>query len=806
MNNKDKVKLFITSAILTFMGMLSLQMSFLHTFMDSSFYHTPAMLLLMLILSFGFSAAFVFIKYKWIPALAFLAMLIVTVWFSFDAVIGGLSEVVHSVSKFYCQYYGYDEMYLDISIQKIRAANPQLVCVLIVGLLTYIYSLSLCNRKTAWVPGVLTIVGLAAPVVIEQNPPAMVVIYALAYIMALLVIGMAGKTNVKNAFVLRITAIISCGVVLTLGVILNEVVPEEQYKPRTFFVDLREELGLFIKDVVEKTEKPDLPINPDVPSMLGSGALGHVDELSYAYKPVLEVTMPKTKENVYIKGFVGREYNSSSWSTATVEDKNIFNYMCSLNITQQNMVAEYLKSKKESISHGYYGRMKIDYLDGIHLNDYSPLYPELIEEMCDSSDGTSKNLKPGFWADFYSVSYSEFFLSEEEVYEVVSDSEYRECSELYQKYVYDYYLDVNTPIKDQLVAQWGDYDIETGKDRYELAMDIKNYLDENYTYTMKPGKLPKGKDFVEYFYNETKKGYCTYFASAAVMMFRSAGVPARYVEGYMFSSDNLFPVNTDYSVEFLGSYDYSDSYVKVEVLDSDAHAWVEYYVDGIGWIDMEVTGGNEVMNEDMMEEPEEETTPDEPKTTEPEEETTSGEEKQTTTTPEVPTTTIDLESGTDVVVTKPEREFDWKILRTIGIVFAIIIPIGTIIVVLRYRGQKTILDVKMLYNYKGTDRGRVVIVSEYERFEKLMKYSGFPKKTEWSFEEYGEYLGMKCPYVGREEAHRINGWYDRVQFSNEGLTEAEIEELKSIMDRVRMRIYNSIGVFQKFAFIYFHMN
>lgn len=59
---------------------------------------------------------------------------------------------------------------------------------------------------------------------------------------------------------------------------------------------------------------------------------------------------------------------------------------------------------------------------------------------------------------------------------------------------------------------------------------------------MEPGKLKNGEDFVNKFLNETKKGYCTHFASAAVLMFRYMGIPARYVEGYV--CDNL-EISTD---------------------------------------------------------------------------------------------------------------------------------------------------------------------------------------------------------------------------------------------------------------------
>ena len=51
-------------------------------------------------------------------------------------------------------------------------------------------------------------------------------------------------------------------------------------------------------------------------------------------------------------------------------------------------------------------------------------------------------------------------------------------------------------------------------------------------YTLSPGTTPEGRDFVDYFLFENHKGYCVHFASTAVALLRSQGIPARYAEGY----------------------------------------------------------------------------------------------------------------------------------------------------------------------------------------------------------------------------------------------------------------------------------
>ncbi|MBB6214583.1 hypothetical protein HNQ80_000666 [Anaerosolibacter carboniphilus] len=105
---------------------------------------------------------------------------------------------------------------------------------------------------------------------------------------------------------------------------------------------------------------------------------------------------------------------------------------------------------------------------------------------------------------------------------------------------------------------------------YEKMKGIEAYLRKTYPYTLTVDTVPDHKDFVEYFLYEERKGYCTYFASAMAVMGRTVGIPTRYVEGFILPSDK----NED------GYY---------EVTADRAHAWVEAYFDGMGWITFEPT-------------------------------------------------------------------------------------------------------------------------------------------------------------------------------------------------------------------------
>lgn len=96
----------------------------------------------------------------------------------------------------------------------------------------------------------------------------------------------------------------------------------------------------------------------------------------------------------------------------------------------------------------------------------------------------------------------------------------------------------------------------------EKVMSIMEYLYQ-FEYVYSTSEVPSGSDFVDYFLFEEQKGYATYFASALAVMCREVGVPARYVKGFAAldeaGQDQL-------------------------VCNDSAHAWVEVYFDGYGWV------------------------------------------------------------------------------------------------------------------------------------------------------------------------------------------------------------------------------
>lgn len=97
---------------------------------------------------------------------------------------------------------------------------------------------------------------------------------------------------------------------------------------------------------------------------------------------------------------------------------------------------------------------------------------------------------------------------------------------------------------------------------------LSHFNREPFAYTLRPPKL--GVNNIDDFLFETRSGFCAHYAGAMTYVLRAAGIPARVVAGYQGGEFNP-----------AGNY--------VQVRQFDAHAWVEYWIEGQGWISVDPT-------------------------------------------------------------------------------------------------------------------------------------------------------------------------------------------------------------------------
>ncbi|MFC7195831.1 transglutaminaseTgpA domain-containing protein [Halosimplex aquaticum] len=112
---------------------------------------------------------------------------------------------------------------------------------------------------------------------------------------------------------------------------------------------------------------------------------------------------------------------------------------------------------------------------------------------------------------------------------------------------------------------------------YETAVRIEQWLEANKEYSLNVSE-PSGENVARKFVTQMDAGYCEYFATAMTTMLRSQEIPARYVVGY--STGQQVGAN------------------KFQVRAMNAHAWVEVYFEGVGWVRFDPTPGSERLQQE----------------------------------------------------------------------------------------------------------------------------------------------------------------------------------------------------------------
>ena len=104
---------------------------------------------------------------------------------------------------------------------------------------------------------------------------------------------------------------------------------------------------------------------------------------------------------------------------------------------------------------------------------------------------------------------------------------------------------------------------EAGRDDEAIVQRALDWITSDFGYTLAT-EPPAGRHGVDEFLFEQQEGFCEHYAGSFTVLMRAAGIPARVVTGYAGGTRNRFG---DYWV----------------VRRSDAHAWVEVWLQGEGW-------------------------------------------------------------------------------------------------------------------------------------------------------------------------------------------------------------------------------
>lgn len=295
----------------------------------------------------------------------------------------------------------------------------------------------------------------------------------------------------------------------------------------------------------------------------GSGVSGGKLSKGSAVVPSYETALivrytPYSFQPVYLKAFTGMDYIGTSWTEAEAEWPGDGNMEMSL----------------------YSRQCQFEDIDGAAGQGLG------IMEVERTGAGDTFEYRP-YYTDYCNIEEKDNAL----IYHYYPDN--GESVLVLEKVPYERYLDVPagcvTAVR-RVCEEAGFWGTEK-----EIAQQIITYFDENYNYTLRPGFYYGNPDYISHFLLESKKGYCAHFASAATMLFRQMGIPARYVEGYAFPyaavvENGELVEDADYDDYYKGFSEIGETaLIQIEIPEAYAHAWVEIYDSERGWIVVDPT-------------------------------------------------------------------------------------------------------------------------------------------------------------------------------------------------------------------------
>lgn len=282
------------------------------------------------------------------------------------------------------------------------------------------------------------------------------------------------------------------------------------------------------------------------------------------------IALEQPTEVLYLKGFSGGEYIGGEWEPA--DEQAVFHEMA---------LALHWEEWESWIRGLYYNlyfgmnQASTENLSGprtLFLRHVSETYDTIYSPYYSGWIDWGDSMKWGYIFDYYEE--SEINIDWENVpdhFEMMRDW-YQQVQTAYIQEIPNAYTQVPGEMLPRLTELCRDNPLDSLD---QVTAFILTILQFNVSYTLTPGRAPFNQDIVEYFLFDNHEGYCVHFASAATLMYRLYGIPARYASGY--------------AVEPSAFVQQENGRWKAEVTDESAHAWTEIFLEDYGWTPVEVT-------------------------------------------------------------------------------------------------------------------------------------------------------------------------------------------------------------------------
>ncbi|MEE3467954.1 MAG: transglutaminase domain-containing protein [Eubacterium sp.] len=324
------------------------------------------------------------------------------------------------------------------------------------------------------------------------------------------------------------------------------------------------------------------------------GKIGKKAELNHTGRTLLKLSGDfNPNYGLYMKSYVANVYEDNKWSSnkKDAEYKQDLATLSSQNITPDT----YHVQLRNDI--GDTERSGVDNIWGIgtlHVRNLAfgvgsyaiPVLP--AQGYITEGNGELKTRVPGIeYDEEYYLTYPYavrriLMTPSEDLVDPVFWTTNEDKARALREFVTKYYLQVPDSLKgicDEFKTEYASLLKQYEEDECDISdvlRAVRAFISKDTEYSESPGKTPSGRDTVEYFLKENKKGYCTYYATAAAILLRSVGIPTRFVEGLYISPEELKKNMPE----------------EISVPDYDCHAWIEVYDERYGFVTFETTPGH----------------------------------------------------------------------------------------------------------------------------------------------------------------------------------------------------------------------
>jgi len=414
------------------------------------------------------------------------------------------------------------------------------LCVLGSGMAALISAI-LTAGEAGWLGILLGAMPLAACMVLTDTVPREWCLFLL--LLGLLLILLTQRVRSRDARQgNRLTAMLLVPVSLAL-VLLFTLVPREGYRGHELAQRLDEIVRSWFEDPSEENDGPQALLYPDAGGEdldASTVRLNDVGPKEEQWSMIMKVKAQETGY-IYLRGCIYSNYDGKTWSFGETGD--------------------WIEERYDTTGKYYQLKITTHKPHGVLYDTYTPIKYSIQE------NGRTEN---GEKITEYTVDYVKQ-VTYDKTWDSIVDHRvaYQQESSQYLRLPLEAERWANSVLSG--FEEYDDTAPTNAADAWRLAEKIVDYVRQSAAYDLNTPQMPVGKtDFASWFMEESDTGYCVHFATAATVLLRKAGIPARYVTGYLAKA------------------------VKgqsVTVRAKDSHAWVECYIAGIGWIAMEPTPG-----------------------------------------------------------------------------------------------------------------------------------------------------------------------------------------------------------------------